>query len=203
MSPKPHRPLQVTQNSPGPRAVFLDRDGTINAEVDYLSDPDDLRLVDRAGEAIARLNRAGYLCVVITNQSGIARGKLTEDRLGQIHRRLDELLAAKGAHIDHYEACPHHPDYGSQLYRQDCECRKPKPGMYLQAQAALGIDLQGSWAVGDSSRDLEAATRIGVPGFLVSTGKPVSAESRERWNVVHDISAAVDQILSAGTPPSQ
>lgn len=188
----------MTENRGTRPAVFLDRDGTLNAEVDYLSDPADLQLVGDAGQAVARLNRAGFLCVVITNQSGIARGILTEERLGEIHKRLDQLLAEHGAHIDHYEACPHHPEHGEAPYRQECECRKPKPGMYLQAQAAMDIDLEQSWAVGDSPRDLEAAQALGVPGLLVTTGKPVTEESHSRWNVVRDISAAVDHILAAG-----
>jgi D-glycero-D-manno-heptose 1,7-bisphosphate phosphatase len=198
MRSKPPTRAQVTENSPGRPAVFLDRDGTINAEVDYLSNPDDLALIGNAGEAIARLNRAGYLCVVITNQSGIARGILTEERLSEIHQRLDEMLAVTDARVDHYEFCPHHPDHGTELYRRDCDCRKPSPGMYRAAQAACGIDLSQSWAVGDSSRDLEAAETLGVPGLLVRTGKPVTPESLERWNVVTDISAAVDHILASG-----
>ncbi|MFT7485132.1 MAG: D-glycero-D-manno-heptose 1,7-bisphosphate phosphatase [Candidatus Paceibacteria bacterium] len=190
-------------NSPAPNepkrpAVFLDRDGTINAEVDYLSRPEDLKLLDGAGAAIARLNKAGYLCVVITNQSGIARGLFDEEQLNKIHARMDDLLAEEGASIDHYGYCPHHPQNGNKTYRKKCECRKPKPGLLLEAQAALSIDMSRSWIVGDSPRDLQAGIAVDIPGILVETGKPLQDLARERYEVLADLSAAVDRILAQG-----
>lgn len=178
-------------------AVFLDRDGTINREVDYLADPAQLELLQGAGEAIARLNRAGYFTVVITNQSGIARGLLTEERLAEIHARLDELLRPFEAHIDAYYYCPHHPDIGESPYRRDCDCRKPKPGMFERAAREHDLDLSSSFAVGDSPRDLQAAAALQVPGYLVETGKAVSAQSRERFETVPNLASAIESILGS------
>ena len=115
------------------RFALIDRDGTLNVEKHYLSDPDQLELIPGAGEAVARLNRAGWGVVVVTNQSGIARGYFDLARLDAIHERLHQLLAAHGAHIDGLEICPHGPD-------QDCLCRKPLPGMALQAAKRLKFD---------------------------------------------------------------
>ncbi len=159
-------------------AVFLDRDGTINVEVDYLSDPADLRLEPGSGAAIAALNRAGFDVVVITNQSGIARGVLDIPRLNQIHDRLRELLEAEGAHFDALRYCPHHPTIGEEPFRKECDCRKPLPGMMSSAAAELGTDLSASWVVGDSLRDLHAGATIGVRGILVGTGKGTLQRAR-------------------------
>jgi len=177
-------------------AVFLDRDGTINAEVDYLSAPDQLELLPGAARAIARLNEAGFLVLVLTNQSGVARGLLGEDDLERIHARLAELLSAEGAHVDGIYACPHHPDHGEPPYRRACDCRKPDLGLARQALAEHAVDLTRSWVVGDSPRDLEALEPFEVPGLLVESGKPVSDESRGRWPVLEDLSAAVEGILA-------
>lgn len=158
-------------------AVFLDRDGTVNREVDYLADPGELELLPGAAEAIARWNDAGWLVVVVTNQSGIARGILSEERLREIHDRLALILAERGAVIDAFHHCPHHPEIGEPPYRCDCDCRKPAPGMLLRAAAELSIDLSRSWIIGDSFRDLEAGAAAGVPGILVATGKPDQLET--------------------------
>ena len=174
----------------------MDRDGTINEEVDYLSRPADLRLIAGAARAIARLNAAGFLCIVITNQSGIARGKLDEAQLARIHERLDELLAEEGARIDGYEYCPHHPQHGDERHRRECDCRKPLPGMMQRATREFDIDLARSWVVGDSARDLDAGAALGVPGLLVSTGKAVDDAARERYTVVSDLAEAVERILA-------
>ncbi|MFT7670375.1 MAG: D-glycero-D-manno-heptose 1,7-bisphosphate phosphatase [Planctomycetota bacterium] len=181
------------QSDPRP-AVFIDRDGTINMEVDYLSKPEDLKLLPGAGEAIARLNAGGFLAIVITNQSGIARGLFDMKQLGRIHQRLRELLQECGAKLDGIYSCPHHPDFDPK----PCSCRKPLPGLYEQACVEHAIDLAASFAVGDSPRDLQAATAIGVPGFLVESGKPVSALQREEYDVVEDLAAAVELIFATG-----
>lgn len=186
----------MTAASEGRRAVFLDRDGTVNAEVDYLSTPDQLVLLPGAAQAIARLNRAGFATVLITNQSGVARGLFDEARLGQIHDRLRELLAAEGAHLDAIHYCPHHPTLGEPPYRLDCDCRKPRPGMLRRAAEELGLNLEGSWSVGDTPRDLEAAAALGVPGILVASGKPVTEEIAGRYPVHPDLASAVEQILA-------
>lgn len=179
-------------------AVFLDRDGTINVEVDYLRRVEDLVLIPGAGRAIARLNRAGYPVIAVTNQSGIARGLLDEPTLKRIHDRLEELLAADGAHLDAIYFCPHHPDHGDVPYRRNCDCRKPAPGLLLRAAEELGLELAGSWVVGDSLRDLEAGRAAGASGILVETGKGVELpEGAVGWQKVAGLEEAVELILGA------
>jgi D-glycero-D-manno-heptose 1,7-bisphosphate phosphatase len=151
-------------------ALFLDRDGVLIEEVGYLADPDQVKLIPRAGAAIARLNRAGVPVVLVTNQAGIARGYLTEARLAEIHRRLSALLTAEAAKIDAIYYCPHHPTEGNAPYRLACSCRKPQSGMLLQAAADLAIDLHQSCLIGDKLSDLEAGTRAGCRSILVRTG---------------------------------
>lgn len=175
-------------------AVFLDRDGTINVEVDYLRDPGDVQLLPGAAAAIARLGAAGFACVVVTNQSGIARGLLDEARLAEVHARLEELLADEGARLDATYHCPHHPNFGNA---PPCDCRKPLPGMLRRAAEELGLDLSRSYIIGDSPRDLEAGAALDVPGYLVESGKPVDLAARDRYSVVPDLSAAVDALLAA------
>jgi len=185
-------------------ALLLDRDGTLNREIDYLADPEDLELIGGAAEAIARARQAGHAIVVITNQSGIARGLLTEERLTEIHTRLDAMLAAADprAVVDMYYACPHHPEHGPPAYRQDCTCRKPKPGMLLDAIRDLGFDPAQSAQVGDSVRDLDAARAAGVPArYLVATGKGQDQRGRlapdDRF--VPDVLTAVEDWLARPT----
>ncbi|MDF1800518.1 MAG: D-glycero-beta-D-manno-heptose 1,7-bisphosphate 7-phosphatase [Planctomycetota bacterium] len=181
-------------------ALFLDRDGTINVEVDYLSKLADLELIPGAAEAIAAANAAGLVVVVYTNQSGIARGMLSEADLDELHFELDRRLALQGARIDAYEYCPHHPEIGELPYRADCACRKPKPGMLLDAARAHGLDLGASWAVGDSLRDLDAARAAGIPHrVLVRTGKGAVQASglAPDDHVVADLGEAVELVLAA------
>ena len=179
-------------------AVFLDRDGTINEEVHYLSDPDDLRLIPGAAGAIRRLRAAGFACVVVTNQSAVGRGMITESQLERIHDRLNELLGVEGAELDAVYSCtagppagpggPEHPD------------RKPAPGMLLRAAADHRLDLGASWAVGDMVRDLLAGRNAGCRGgLLVLTGKGQSQAAEglpPGTSVVNDLTAAADWILS-------
>lgn len=180
-------------------AVFLDRDGTINEEVDYLSDPADLVLLPGAAAAIRRWNGAGYLVVVVTNQSGIARGLLDEERLREIHDRLQRMLAREGAAIDAFYHCPHHPDFGEPPLRERCGCRKPAPGMLLRAAEELHLDLERSWIVGDSLRDLEAGAAVGVRGILVETGKTERiVGGREGWWTARGLEEAARIVLAGG-----
>ena len=151
-------------------AVFLDRDGTIIEEVNYLSRLDQLRLLDGAGPAIARLNRLKLPVIVVSNQSGIARGYFDEEFVRRSHRRLQELLRPYGARIDDFFFCPHHPDHGQPPYRRVCDCRKPAPGLLQAAAARHGLDLEKSFVVGDKACDLELAARVGARGILVLTG---------------------------------
>jgi len=151
-------------------AVFLDRDGTINEEVSYLSRMEQLRIFPQTFEAIRLVNDSGMKAVVVTNQSGIARGYFTEEFVRSVHDRINELLAARGARIDSFYVCPHHPVYGDGIYKQDCACRKPKPGLLLRAAAEMGIDLSRSYMVGDMLKDVEAGKKAGARAILVRTG---------------------------------
>lgn len=151
-------------------AVFFDRDGTINEEVGYLADLDRLVLYPEAARAIRMVNESGMKAVVVTNQSGVARGYFDEAFVTAVHRRMAELLRADGARIDGFYYCPHHPDEGLGEYRKDCFCRKPKPGMLLAAARDMNIDLERSYMVGDMMKDVETAENAGVRGILVKTG---------------------------------
>jgi D-glycero-D-manno-heptose 1,7-bisphosphate phosphatase len=150
-------------------AVFLDRDGTINVEKDYLYRVEEFEFIPGAVEAIRLLNQAGYLVVVVTNQSGVARGYYTEADVKQLHLHIDAVLASQGARVDAWYYCPHH-EQGKPPYNQECDCRKPMPGMLLQAAADHAIDLTRSWMVGDKPADIEAGQTAGCRQVLVMTG---------------------------------
>jgi len=182
----------------GRPAVFLDRDGTIVREVDYLRSVRNLRLLPGAAEAIRRLNRAGYAVVIATNQSGIARGLLTEDDLKGIHGTLIQRLAKRGARIDAIYYCPHHPEAPVERYRRRCRCRKPQSGMLARAARDLELDLARSVAVGDSARDIEAGRRSGCRTVLVRTGYGAEAEADLREapdHIASNLSEAASWIL--------
>lgn len=151
-------------------AVFLDRDGTINEEVGYLNHPERLKLIPGAAEAIGLINASGMKAVVVTNQSGVARGLFDEAVVGAVHARLRELLQREGGVLDGIYFCPHHPTEGRGRYLLSCDCRKPSPGLLLQAAAELGLDTAGSYMVGDTLKDIEAGERVGARGVLVRTG---------------------------------
>jgi D-glycero-D-manno-heptose 1,7-bisphosphate phosphatase len=151
-------------------AVFLDRDGVVVEESHYLGDATRVRLVPGAAEAIASLNRAGWIVVIVTNQSGVARGLFPVAAVEKVHGHLSEQLGGFGARIDAYRFCPHHPEAALPTYSADCECRKPKPGMLLSAAMELGVDLALSWMVGDRVTDLEAGVAAGCRTVLVRTG---------------------------------
>jgi D-glycero-D-manno-heptose 1,7-bisphosphate phosphatase len=151
-------------------AVFLDRDGTINEEVGYLDSLDKLKIIPAAYEAIRLINLSGMKAIVVTNQSGVARGFFNEKLVRQTHEAIQAALLQKKASIDKFYYCPHHPTEGTGIYLQNCNCRKPLPGMLLQAAHDLDIELGSSYMVGDTDRDMEAAKKIGVKGILVKTG---------------------------------
>lgn len=150
-------------------AIFLDRDGTINEEVGYLSSLAQLALYPQAGAAIQLINASGMKSIIVTNQSGVARGYFNAAFVAEVHEQIQEMLAQFPAHLDACYFCPHHPE-GSGIYRQACGCRKPEPGMLLKASHDLGIDLGQSYMIGDTRKDLQAARRAGVKGVLVRTG---------------------------------
>ena len=151
-------------------AVFLDRDGTVIEEVNYLSHPDQVQLLPGAAAAIRKVNERGIPVVVVTNQAGVARGFFSESRISEVHVRLDTLLAESGARIDAYYACPHHPEGVVEPYRVVCACRKPKPGLLCRAALELGLDLSSSCMIGDKLSDLEAGALAGCRSILVRTG---------------------------------
>ena len=152
------------------RAVFLDRDGTINEEVNYLHRAEDFAFIPGVPEAIRRLREAGFLVIVATNQSGVARGYFSLEAVEELHRHIQAQLAAAGTTVDGFYICPHHPTSGVGAYRIDCDCRKGNPGMLLQAARDYHLDLGASYMVGDKAADMEAGRRAGCRSLLVMTG---------------------------------
>jgi D-glycero-D-manno-heptose 1,7-bisphosphate phosphatase len=184
------------------RAVFLDRDGTVAEEVGYVNHASRIRLLPGSASAVRRVRDAGFLAVVVTNQAGVARDYFEEFVVHQANRRLVELLQEEGTDLDGIYYCPHHPREGAPPYRQDCQCRKPRPGMLRKAAEDLGIDLPGSYMVGDGLVDVGAARAAGVMPVLVLTGygRGHLEHRRSRWTVepehiAEDLSAAVQWIL--------
>ena len=181
------------------RAVFLDRDGTINEEKEYLHRIDEFSFITGAPAAIKLLNDAGFLVVVVTNQSGIGRGFYGEDAAHRLHHFMDEQLARQGARIDAYYLCPHHPLHGIGDYRKECACRKPLPGMLTSAARDLSIALGSSFIVGDKLADVEAGLAAGCQPVLVRTGYGLSESARLPAGVpcCDDILAAARLIVDA------
>ncbi len=149
------------------RAIFLDRDNTLIEDPGYISSPDQVKLLDGVAEALIKLKSLGYKLIVVTNQSAVARGIVTEKVLGKIHDRLRQLLAEKNAFLDRIYYCPHHPDGVVPKYRKESNNRKPNPGMLLTAAKDMDIDLEQSWCIGNSSRDIEAGHRAGCKTILI------------------------------------
>lgn len=180
------------------RAVFLDRDGTINVEKNYLHRIEDFEFIPGVPEAIARLNRAGFLVIVVTNQAGVARGYYDLEAVHALHAHIDTLLASAGALVDAWYVCPHHPEEGIGEYRCDCHCRKPMPGMLLDAAERHAIDLPVSFMVGDKLADVNAALAAGCTPLLVRTGYGAGSESQlpAGIQVVDDLMAAVEMIVT-------
>ena len=182
-------------------AVFLDRDGTLNLEVNYLNTPDRLVLLDGAADAVRRINSAGMLAIGVTNQPVMARGELTPEGLKNIHMRLDRLLGERGAYLDNIYVCPHHPDKGfpgeiSEL-KMECLCRKPKTGLFDLAVQEFNISRRDSWMVGDTTSDILAGRRAGLRTILVRTGysgRDFKYDIDSDF-VAHDLAGAVDWIL--------
>lgn len=146
------------------KAFFLDRDGTINIDTGYVGSPDKLELIPKAAEAIKMMNDCGYLVIVISNQSGVARGFFTLEDVERVNRRLNEMLEENGAHIDAFYCCPHLPDGVVKEYAMECDCRKPKLGLFRQAIEDFELDAKECYACGDRARDVEGLVELGVPG---------------------------------------
>lgn len=151
-------------------AVFLDRDGTINEQMGYINHTCRFKLLPGAADAIKRLNDAGIPVVVVSNQSGLARGYFPEELLTAVHEKMNTLLAENGAHVDAIYYCPHHPEAKEERFRVTCDCRKPKPGLVLQASEEMGLDPEQSYLVGDRWSDIKTAANCGATSVLVRTG---------------------------------
>ncbi len=177
------------------RAIFLDRDGTLNEDPGYLRDPAQMKLLPKVGEALSLLRKAGFELVVISNQSGVGRGHFLESALKPIHARMNELLKPNDAEIHHFYYCTHHPD-------EDCACRKPKPFLIEKAARELGIDVAQSYMVGDKTTDLEFARNAGCKGsVLVLTGEGVNAQKNLKAGladyIAKDLKQTAEWILKA------
>ena len=179
-------------------AVFLDRDGTIIEDVGYLHDLDQIALYPFAVDAIRGLNRAGLAVVVISNQSGVARGVITEAFVDATHARLTATLAAGGARVDAYYYCPHHPAGTVAEYAKACDCRKPASGLIDRAAGDLGLDPARSFVVGDKWLDVGVARAVGARGILVRTGSGVSEAAQKRPSDP-DADAIVDNLAAAAS----
>lgn len=177
-------------------AVFLDRDGTINVEKEYLYRAEEFEFIPGVPEAIRLLNQAGLMVVVVTNQSGIARGFYTEEDVEALHRHISSELARFGAHVDAWLYCPHHPA-GRGSYALPCDCRKPLPGMLKDAARRYGIDLQNSTMIGDKLADIEAGQAAGCRTILVRTGYGAEEERyvTPQTTVRDDLLTAVELLL--------
>ena len=180
-----------------PSAVFLDRDGTLIEEVGYLDRQERIELFPWAVEAIRAFNRANLPVVVVTNQSGIARGFFTEAVVDQVHRRIEEMLRAGGATIDAYYYCPHHRHGSVPQYAVACDCRKPGLGMVERAVREFGVDPAQSFTVGDRWLDVELARASGAKGVLVRTGYGAREERQPQPGLAAD--AVVDNLIEAAS----
>jgi D,D-heptose 1,7-bisphosphate phosphatase len=178
------------------RAVFIDRDGTINQDVGFLTKIDDFRLTDTAVQAIKMINKSDYLAIVVTNQPIIARGEASEEELEEIHCKMETLLGNEGAYIDDIFYCPHHPHSGYEgeriEYKIDCDCRKPKPGMLISAAEKYHIDLSLSWMIGDTERDMEAGIHAGCQVMMINQGQ---TEDDSVWEKHCSLLECVEKIL--------
>ncbi len=177
-------------------AVFLDRDGTLIKEVGYLSSLSQIEILPNVPEGLKLLKSLGYFLIVVTNQSGVARGLFSESFVLQVHSVLREMLAQKCVQIDAFYYCPHHPTEGFPPYDIDCECRKPKTGMLKEAARARSIDISRSWVIGDSLVDMQLARNAGCRGVLLGTGHGRMIEQ----NGVHEppfFYAVKDDLLEA------
>ena len=185
-------------------AIFMDRDGTLSHEIGYVNHASRFRLYPWAVDAVRLVNQAGWASVLVTNQAGVARGYFPESVIHEVHARVQAALGAGDARLDGLYVCMHHPSAGEPPYRQDCECRKPRPGMLLQAQRELDLDLARSWVVGDRHGDLQVAWNAGARGALVKSGYGLGewVHHAPRWPRQPDLVAehlleAVERILFA------
>jgi D-glycero-D-manno-heptose 1,7-bisphosphate phosphatase len=185
------------------RAIFMDRDGTVSDEVGYLNHVSRLRVFPWAARAIRTVNESPLLAILVTNQAGVARGYFKEEMIGAVHDRLVEELERDGARLDAIYYCPHHPTAGEPPYRQDCRCRKPRPGLLLQAAEEHALDLARSYVIGDKYTDVQLAHAVGASAVLVLTGygRGEYEYERQKWprepeHVAETLLDAVEWALS-------
>lgn len=183
------------------KAIFLDRDGTINEYVGFLRKEEDFRLIPGVSEAIKKINNSGYLAIVVTNQPVIARGEVTEEELEEIHKKMETLLGLDGAYIDDIYYCPHHPDKGFEgeipELKIECDCRKPKTGMLEKATREHNIDLSSSIMIGDSTLDIKMAENAGMQSVLLKTGQKGEDGKYEvsPTLIAEDLNDAINKII--------
>jgi D,D-heptose 1,7-bisphosphate phosphatase len=200
------------------KAIFLDRDGTLIEDPGYLNHPEQVKLLEGVAEALIELRNMGYILIVTTNQSAVARGIVSEKVLGEIHNRLRQLLTERGAHLDQIYYCPYHPDGVIPKYCKESDWRKPNPGMLLAASDEMDIDLSQSWKIGDSSRDIEAGLRAGCKTILVTRlsrykttyGKPDGAKPdyksvnmKEAVNIIKQYHRSSNGVKSRTQPATE
>ncbi|OCH17243.1 D-glycero-beta-D-manno-heptose-1,7-bisphosphate 7-phosphatase [Aliivibrio sp. 1S165] len=179
-------------------AVFLDRDGVINVDRGYVHKRDDFEYIDGVFNAVKKCKDMGYLLVLVTNQSGIARGMFTEEQFETLTEWMDWNFAENDIDFDGIYYCPHHPEATVERYKEECDCRKPNPGMFMSAQTFLDIDMENSVMIGDKKEDMMAAQAAGVgTRILVRTGKPVTEEGEALATTVLDSIADVPKFLFA------
>ncbi|MBR4329182.1 MAG: HAD family hydrolase [Candidatus Riflebacteria bacterium] len=174
------------------KAIFLDRDGTLNPDPGYISDPKDYELYDGVCEALVKLQEAGYMLILITNQSGISRGLISEEQLEAVHDKMKRLLKAGGVTLDAIYYCPHHPDHPYKGIAE-CNCRKPKPGLILQAIKDHDIDVENSFMIGDRTSDIKIGLNSGVKPVCIAE-KPF--EGYESVPTFSNLSLAADWVLN-------
>lgn len=180
------------------KAVFLDRDGTIIEDVGYLNSPQQIKFIPGSLEAIRLLSEAGYKIIIISNQSGIARGLITEDMLQTIDKIIHRQVIHGGGHIDASYYCPHHPEHGAYPYQQECECRKPHPGLIKKGEKTFALDLKGSFMIGDKATDVETGKRAGTKTILVLSGRGKEEQfqlKKQPDHIAADLLAAVRWLL--------
>ena len=188
----------------GRPAIFFDRDGTLSYEIGYVNHLSRFRLLPYAVDAVRLVNASGRLAVLVTNQAGVARGYFPESLIDAVHAHVRSAMDAGGARLDGIYVCVHHPSVGPPPYRQDCDCRKPRPGLLRQAETEIGADLARSWMIGDRHGDLAVAWAVGARAALVKTGygRGELTWHAARWPRAPDLVAenvleAVERILSA------
>lgn len=190
------------------KAVFLDRDGTLNKDVGYPNSFEAIEIYPYSYEAVRRINSAGFLAVVVTNQSGIGRGLIEEKKLEDIHRSMSDLFVQNNARLDRFYYCPHYIDSIIPKYRKDCACRKPNPGMALKAAEDLNIALKGSYMVGDKMEDIEFGLNFDARSVLLLTGhgqkalRKLSEKGVQPAFVAKNLLEAIDWILANERDPS-